>query len=146
MLWQVPGTQPCCSGSQSTLFKLVSCRCQEEASNPGWQGRTRYLPQTSPAPGILTLIVKSFSHSRVVAPQSQPLRPALLLQNLPAKALEEQKKSHKAVGQSPLLSSQNLPPQDAHVLNITSAAFPHPLCIQSSPWCISQRCQFAALR
>lgn len=76
----------------------------------GWQSRVRYLPQPPLASGVLTLVVQSFGHSRVAAAQPQPLRPALLLQHLPAKALAEEKNCHRAAGQSPSSSFQKLLP------------------------------------
>lgn len=63
-----------------------------EVLSTGWQGRDGCLPQAPLASGVLTLVVQSFSHARVAAAQPQPLGPALLLQQLPAKALGEGRK------------------------------------------------------
>lgn len=117
---------------------VAAQRAQAEAPNTGWKGRAGHLPQPPLASGVLTLIVQSFSHSRVAAPQSLPFHPALLLQHLPAKALGEEK-NVRVGGQSPSASPRTLLLQDPHPLNTAPTA-------QSSPWCISQRCRFAALK
>lgn len=141
---QIPGTallswftlHPFCCHSAVAAAQ----RAQAEAPNTGWKGRAGHLPQPPLASGVLTLVVQSFSHSRVAAPQPLPFHPALLLQHLPAKALGE-KKSVRVGGQSPSSPPRTLLLllQDPHPLSTAPTA-------QSSPWCISQRCRFAALK
>lgn len=94
---QIPGT-----ALQFWLTLLSFCSQLAAASAQ----RARNLPQPPLASGVLTLVVQSFSHSRVAAAQPQPLCPALLLQHLPAKALGERKKHYRVAGQSPFSSFQ----------------------------------------
>lgn len=133
VLWQVqpPAAQIPGRGSQSWCTFCSFCgqfaavSAQGAARSTGWQSRVRYLPQPPLASGVLTLVVQSFGHSRVAAAQPQPLRPALLLQHLPAKALAEEKNCHRAAGQSPSSSFQKLLPT-SQGLGLTATALPLP--------------------